>query len=53
MKKKNYQEGDLFALSLSKNAEEIKEFKAPYAFGRLIAINPSKDMIVEIFKYYS
>lgn len=52
MKNEKYQEGEIFALSLNAEETEAKQFKPPYAFGRLIAINPSKDTIVEIFKYH-
>lgn len=49
--KKVYKEGDIFAISLAPNGEDMIKFKPPYIFGRLIAINRSKDMIVEIFNY--
>lgn len=52
MNRKKYVEGDYFALSLCEDEKSLSEFSEPYAFGRLIGINPSKDMIVEIFNYY-
>jgi hypothetical protein len=52
MKKYKVNEGDYFALSLSEMEEDILNFKEPYAFGRVVAILPSKKQIVEIFKYH-
>jgi hypothetical protein len=52
MKSHKVNEGDYFALSLSETEEEILNFKEPYAFGRVVAILPAKDQIVEIFKYH-
>lgn len=52
MKNERYQEGEIFALSLNEEETEIRQFTPPYAFGRLIAINPSKDTIIEIFQYH-
>lgn len=52
MKKYKVNEGDYFALSLSESEEDILGFKEPYAFGRVVAILPAKNQIVEIFKYH-
>ena len=56
LKRKIYQEGDVFAISLSnlyKSYERNENFIPPYAFGRLILFEPfSKFKIIETFKYY-
>ena len=52
MRKIKYKEGDFFAISLDKSEENIKNFLPPYAFGRIIAILPSKNQIVEFFRYF-
>ena len=49
MRKVKYKEGDIFAVSLAKSEENIIKFLPPYAFGRIIAIFPSKDQIVEYY----
>jgi hypothetical protein len=52
MAKIKFNEGDFFAVSLCETENEIKKFMPPYAFGRLIAILPSKNQIVEFFNYF-
>ena len=52
MKRYKVNEGDYFALPLSESEEEVLNFKGPYAFGRVVAILPAKNQIVEIFKHH-
>jgi hypothetical protein len=53
MKKQKFSEGDYFAIPISDEESAVQAFQAPYAFGRLIAILPSKNQIIEIFRYTS
>ncbi|MDR1284808.1 MAG: immunity 26/phosphotriesterase HocA family protein [Campylobacteraceae bacterium] len=52
MSKRKFKEGDFFAISINKSEDERIKFNPPYAFGRLIAILPSRNQIVEFFNYY-
>lgn len=52
MKKQRVNEGDYFAVPLSETEEDILAFKEPYAFGRVVAILPAKNQLVEIFKHH-
>lgn len=51
MGRKRYKVGDVFVIPIWEEEKDRRIMKPPYIFGRVILIQPSKDFILEIFRY--